>query len=207
MTESFRPTVLRNKAWEALSGKWNQAAIAGLVIFLIAIAAGAIGRISPILNLVITLGFVYFISVGATFLFWDVFKGKYPEINTLFETLKDYARYLVGILLVFVYTFLWTLLLIVPGIIKGLSYSMTFYIMRENPEMKGEQAIQHSMAMMQGRKMDLFLLELSFIGWALLAVLTAGIGFIWLIPYMSTAMGAFYEELKKDYASRNMATA
>ena len=121
------------------------------------------------------------------------------------EPFGDYARYLIGIVLLVIYTFLWSLLLFIPGIIKGISYSMTYYIMRENPGMSGEQAIQRSMAMMRGHKMQYFLLFLSFIGWAILALIPAGLGFIWLIPYMYTAQAAFYEELKKDYEAREAA--
>ena len=89
------------------------------------------------------------------------------------------------------------MLLIVPGIIKGLSYSMTFYILRDRPELTPSQAIDESMRMMEGHKADLFILMLSFIGWAILATITV-IGLIWFIPYVYTASAAFYERLKAD---------
>ena len=95
---------------------------------------------------------------------------------------------------------LWTLLLIIPGIIKAFSYAMTTFIVEENPELGASEAIHRSRMMMRGHKFDLFWLWLSFIGWGLLCLLTAGIGFIWLIPYMETSMAAFYEEVKADYA-------
>ena len=88
-------------------------------------------------------------------------------MKKLGEPFGDYARYLIGIVLLVICTFLWSLLLFIPGIIKGISYSMTYYMMRENPGMSGEQAIQRSMAMMRGHKMQYFLLFLSFIGWAI----------------------------------------
>ena len=97
-----------------------------------------------------------------------------------------------------VYIFLWTLLLIIPGIIKAFSYAMTSYILKDNPEIKNNEAIEKSMQMMQGHKMDLFLLYLSFIGWAILSVLTLGIGFIFLTPYVNAAVSHFYEDLKEE---------
>ena len=95
---------------------------------------------------------------------------------------------------------LWTLLLIIPGIIKSFSYAMTPFIVDEFPELSCTEAIHRSRMMMRGHKFDLFWLWLSFIGWGILCILTAGIGFIWLIPYMETSMASFYEEVKEDYA-------
>lgn len=75
---------------------------------------------------------------------------------------------------------------------------MTPYILKDNPEISAEQAICESMKMMKGYKMKLFLLDLSFIGWAILALLTLGLGVILLEPYMLTARAVFYEELKAE---------
>jgi len=86
--------------------------------------------------------------------------------------------------------------LVVPGIIKYYSYAMTDYILKEEPEMKNNAAIEKSMAMMENNRMKLFMLDLSFIGWAILCCITLGIGFFFLIPYMQSARAAFYEDLK-----------
>ena len=91
------------------------------------------------------------------------------------------------------------LLFIIPGIIKAFSYAMTPYILEENPELSANDAIDHSRAMMKGHKFDLFWLYLSFIGWFILCILTLGIGFLWLTPYMETSVAAFYEDVKADY--------
>ena len=100
------------------------------------------------------------------------------------------------VVLVFIYTFLWSLLLIIPGIIKHYSYAMTPYILKEEPEMKNNAAIEKSMVMMDGNKMKLFMLDLSFIGWAILCIFTFGIGFLFLQPYVAISRAAFYEDLK-----------
>lgn len=103
------------------------------------------------------------------------------------------------------FTFLWALLLIIPGIIKSLSYAMTNYILAEHPEMSANKAINLSKDMMYGHKFDLFYLYLSFIGWFLLAIFTLGIAYFWVIPYIQTAQASFYLDVKADWEARRAA--
>ena len=199
MTENFRPTVLRNQAYEALRGKWTPAVVTSLVFCILLGVAVSLSRVNALLYLIAYLGGASIVAIGMLYACWDLFtKGTLPEAGALFAPFKQYARTVGAVLLVFVYTLLWTLLLVIPGIIKASSYSMTFYILRENPEMTAGDAITASQKMMDGHKMDLFLLSLSFIGWAILASITFGIGYLWLIPYIYTAYAAFYETLKKE---------
>ena len=199
MTENFRPTVLRNQAYEALRGKWTPAVVTSLVFCILLGVAVSLSRVNALLYLIAYLGGASIVAIGMLYACWDLFtKGTLPEAGALFAPFKQYARTVGAVLLVFVYTLLWTLLLVIPGIIKAYSYSMTFYILRENPEMTAGDAITASQKMMDGHKMDLFLLSLSFIGWAILASITFGIGYMWLIPYIYTAYAAFYETLKKE---------
>ena len=199
MTENFRPTVLRNQAYEALRGKWTPAVVTSLVFCILLGVAVSLSRVNALLYLIAYLGGASIVAIGMLYACWDLFtKGTLPEAGALFAPFKQYARTVGAVLLVFVYTLLWTLLLVIPGIIKAYSYSMTFYILRENPEMTAGDAITASQKMMDDHKMDLFLLSLSFIGWAILASITFGIGYLWLIPYIYTAYAAFYETLKKE---------
>ena len=199
MTENFRPTVLRNQAYEALRGKWTPAVVTSLVFCILLGVAVSLSRVNALLYLIAYLGGASIVAIGMLYACWDLFtKGTLPEAGALFAPFKQYARTVGAVLLVFVYTLLWTLLLVIPGIIKAYSYSMTFYILRENPEMTAGDAITASQKMMDGHKMDLFLLSLSFIGWAILASITFGIGYLWLIPYIYTAYAAFHETLKKE---------
>lgn len=94
-------------------------------------------------------------------------------------------------------------LLIVPGMMKYYSYSMTSFILKDNPDMEGDEAIDASIEIMVGHKADLFLLDLSMIGWVLLSCITCGIGFLFLCPYIYTAHAHFYEDLKKEQAEYN----
>ncbi len=101
-------------------------------------------------------------------------------------------------LLISVFTFLWSLLFIIPGIVKAYSYSMSFYIKHDNPTYTWKQCIDESRRMMNGNKMRLFLLDLSFIGWLFVGALCFGIGTLWVTPYMEAARANFYEEISHN---------
>lgn len=96
--------------------------------------------------------------------------------------------------LIAVFTFLWSLLFIIPGIVKSYSYSMAFHVKHDNPSYTWQQCIDESRRIMDGNKMKLFLLDLSFIGWLFVGALCFGIGTLWVTPYMQAAHANFYEE-------------
>lgn len=194
----------RAAARASLSGKWGDAVVLTLVYVLImgAIPIGANEFVSYQIGNIIQL-LLCPIYYGFTVAFLDsVRTGESCHIGQLLDGFREYGRVFGTIVLMYVYVFLWTLLLIVPGIIKGYSYAMTMYIMRDNPEMKYNAAIERSMAMMRGHKFDLFYLQLTFIGWGLLSLLTLGIGFLWLGPYVQTATAHFYEDVKNEYQDK-----
>lgn len=121
--------------------------------------------------------------------------GREYQVKDLFS---QFDRFGVGFLQRFLrnlLTVLWSLLLIIPGIVKSLSYAMTPYILVDHPELTAKQAIEASKAMMDGYKGDLFMLGLSFIGWDILNLLTLGIGSFWLSPYKEATYAAFYRQL------------
>lgn len=114
---------------------------------------------------------------------------------TLFSGFSQFWRVFSMYLLVGVFTFLWSLLLIIPGIVKACAYSQAPFIMLEHPEMSALECISESKKMMEGRKYDWFVLQLSFIGWEILSALTFGILNIWITPYRETANAGFYNGL------------
>lgn len=116
----------------------------------------------------------------------------------IFDGFKNFGNVFILNLLISIYTFLWTLLFIIPGIVKGLSYSMANFIMAENPDIKPSDAIKESQKLMDGNKLDYFVLGLSFIGWHILDIFTLGILSIWLQPYIYTTKAAFYEAVKNE---------
>lgn len=124
--------------------------------------------------------------------------------STLFERFDIVLKALLLQLAMFFFIFLWTLLFIIPGIIASYRYALAPYLMAQNPGLGVMEAISQSKQMMTGHKGRLFLLELSFIGWVLLCFLTAGIGFLWLFPYINASEAAFYLDLTgQDQRSPN----
>ncbi len=122
-------------------------------------------------------------------------RQKEPEVNTLFSYFNHWKTVTIANLLQTVYVLLWSLLLIIPGIIASYSYAMTGYILAENPKLTASEAIDRSKQMMEGNRWRLFCLQISFIGWSILASLTLGIGNLWLRPYRQAATAAFYREI------------
>lgn len=159
-------------------------------------AALAMVSIIAIVYLIIMLVVGGAVSMGYAKFNLNLINKTGPDIKDLFS---EMGRFKAGFVMQFLrglYTFLWTLLLIIPGIIASYSYRMTPYILMENPDMTASEAIRASKEMMRGNKWRLFCLEFSFIGWSLLAALTLGIGMLFLRPYMEAAGAAFYRELK-----------
>ncbi len=204
---------LKNAALKALGGNWAQAIVATIVFLLIECCfygPNTFGEelgFSPYLIYGVTGGFY----ISAIFLlnplgvgFVNAFKslivtGDNRLANNTFSLgFSNYLHIVGGALLMNVFIFLWSLLLIIPGIIKSYSYAMTPYILVDKPELSANEAIEESMRLMSGHKFDLFYLQLSFIGWFILALLTAGIGFLWLTPYYNSTVASFYLSLKAE---------
>lgn len=197
---------LKNSALQALSGHWKPSVLATLLFFVIVIASdiceNQFGQEAEVFAGLFGLAYCFFIVGPLCIGYCNAFKRLLNEhqdgvIENMFSI--AFNRYMHNVALYALMTlkiFLWTLLLIVPGIIKSLSYSMAPFIAIEHPEYSVSEAINASIAMMKGHKMRLFLLELSFIGWMILGLLTLGIGYLWLMPYMYTTVAAFYNDIK-----------
>lgn len=117
------------------------------------------------------------------------------EVKDLFSQFDRFKQGFLMNLLRTLYIFLWTLLFIIPGIVASYKYALAPFLMTENPEMTAKEAIAASTELMDGYKGHLFMLDLSFIGWDLLAMLTLGIGFLWLNPYKNAAHAVFYRQV------------
>lgn len=155
--------------------------------------------LGPILSAVIcgvAQGPLFFIESSAYLI---AARGGKPSTDNLFDDIGNHALHsaILG-LLISIYTFLWSLLFFIPGIIKSISYSMAYYIMIDNPSITATEAINRSRKMMYGHKMQYFVLQLSFIGWILLSSLTCGILLLWVMPYMRAASTNFYMAIKGE---------
>lgn len=124
--------------------------------------------------------------------------GKETEFKDLFSKFDWFGTGFAQHFLRGLYTTLWSLLFIIPGIIKGYAYAMTPFILAEHPELSASKAIELSQQMMDGHKAELFVLELTFIGWDILAMFTLNLGNIALNPYKNAAHAAFYRQLQAE---------
>jgi uncharacterized membrane protein len=185
---------LRRDARHQLSGQWGMAV---LLCFVSAIISGIPGAI-PYIGGVISILIAGPLALGLISCFVRLVRNEEFRFENLFDGFKNFASALLLQILVGLFTFLWALLLIVPGIIAACSYAMAFYILYDNPEIGAMGALNASKEMMKGYKFKFFCLQLSFIGWGFLCILTLGIGFLWLIPYINTSLANFYQNLKEN---------
>ena len=212
---------LRAQARERLEGKWGTFVLMTflmLVIQTILQIPGYIGSLLEVLspeNVLASLSFSNIsniLSLLALPLSWGLtvsllrnHREESVDLENLFDGFRGgrYTRVFCALFLVNLFTFLWALLLIIPGIIKAFSYALTPYIIMDEPELTARQAITRSCEIMEGRRWKLFCLYLSFIGWGILCLLTFGIGFLWLVPYMNASIAAFYEDARAEYEAEN----
>lgn len=144
------------------------------------------------------------LTVGAARFFLNLANSAQAGVEDLFSAFKHYGNTFVMGLLTALFTFLWSLLFIIPGIIKSLGYFAAPYILAEHPEIKAKEALKMSEEMMQGHKKDLFLLELSFIGWFILAAVPLGLGLPFLMPYYQATMAEFFNEVSGNNYEKYM---
>ena len=192
---------LKETAKQQMRAQRGTAILITLVLLIIASIP-----VVPFIGAIISIFVLLNINLGAANAYLKIWRGENTDVGDMFSIgFENYGRYLGGMFLVRLYTILWTLLFIIPGIIKSFSYALTPYILREMPDLSVDQAIKLSSRMMDGHKMELFVLNLSFIGWALLGTLTFGIlTVVYVSPYMSITVAGFYDEIKKDAIARGI---
>ena len=212
---------LRAQARERLEGQWGTFVLMTFLFYVIQVLLqipGYIGSLLEILspeNVLASLSFSNIsniLSLLALPLSWGLtvsllrnHREESVDLENLFDGFRGgrYTRVFCALFLVNLFTILWTLLLIIPGIMKAFSYALTPYIVMDEPELTARQAITRSCEIMEGRRWKLFCLSLSFIGWGILCILTFGIGFLWLAPYMNASIAAFYEDARAEYEAEN----
>lgn len=201
----------RKAASNALRGHWAPSVLASVIMMVIALLLVAPGELSSAELVRIPYAIIGGASLLSLLLLYPLEVGYYNAFRVLYHDGDDsvttnmfklgftnYFHVLWGMILMIIKVFLWSLLFIIPGIIKAYSYAMTPFILVEHPEISVSEAIQQSRMMMKGHKFDLFYLQLTFIGWAILCLFTLGIGYFWLAPYIQTAYAAFYYDIKNE---------
>ncbi|MDR1227312.1 MAG: DUF975 family protein [Prevotellaceae bacterium] len=187
---------LMTQAREALSGRWGLAVGTYFVYGLILVVISSIPIVGFLTSLLVGGAF----SLGvATFSLAFARREENAKLEMIFSGFDSFGKALGLYLLIAIFTLLWTLLLIIPGIIAAISYSQAFFIMSEDGSVKAIDAINKSQKMMYGYKWKYFCLGCRFIGWFFLGILSCGIGFLWIAPYLHISVAKFYEDVKANY--------
>jgi uncharacterized membrane protein len=192
-----------------LNGNWPEIIIVTIIVLLLTSVSGSdswIGYESGSFKFGLSggLGQVFSLIVSGPlaygyFYFLKSIKNRSGEISQVFVGFSErFKETFMAHLITTMFVVLWSLLLIIPGLIASISYSMVYLILLDNPNMNAYQAIQESKRMMSGNKMRYFEFVISFAGWFFLGILTLGIGLLYLKPYFDAAKIEFYEDLKNQ---------
>ena len=189
----------RLEARKALQGKWSLAVGATALFFLATMISQSSGQVIFFLPLILAPA----LSYGYTVFFLRFSRGEESTVSVLFDGFSNrFGTILFVYLVMMVRILLWSLLLIIPGIVAAFAYSQTWFILVDKKDIGALGAIEESKRMMMGHKWQLFLLSLSFIGWSLLTILTLFIGYLWLTPYMWVTFAKFYDSIKHEMSHK-----
>jgi len=178
-------------AREALTNKWGLAV--GTMLLYMVVAMG--GAIIPFASLLISGP----LALGLAMFALKLSRNENAELSNIFDGFPHFVNALVAYLLMMIAVVIGMIFLIVPGIIAAFGLSQTWFILADNPEMSGMDALKKSWEIMDGHKMDYFVLVLRFLPWMFLCIFTLGIGFLWLMPYMQVTLAKFYDTLRYGY--------
>lgn len=179
----------KEAALSILKNNWGGAIVFFLVYALIVSVLSGTGLGALLLDSVLLIG-VYSVIIDAS-------QTKMYSIERIFDGFKEgLTNRVILSFMKSLFIILWSLLFIIPGIVKSYSYMLAEFVSKEHPEYDYTECLEESKEKMEGHKMEMFVLELSFIGWALLSILTLGIGLLWLVPYM--------QQTKVEYINANI---
>jgi uncharacterized membrane protein len=195
----------KNAALSALKASWLQSVVATFIVLVFSgiinstiwFSMGTFSKVVPSVVTIIALPFVVGYINAFSRLYYNSDKALLENMRTMTGT--GVFRSIAGMLLMSVVVSVLSLALLIPGVIASMALFLTPYLLNDNPDLSVVDVLRLSRKMMNGHKMQLFKLQLSFLGWALLNVLTLGIGTLWLLPYMMTTMAAFYQDVREQY--------
>ena len=187
---------LKVAAKNQIKGKIGILFLIALIIALISGGAGLILSFIPFGGLISSIVVTPAFALSIIRVYLNLAKGNKPQAEDAFSGFDDFWSAFKVTFLVGLFTFLWSLLFIIPGIVKGYSYSMSTYILAENKGKPALECINESQRITDGHKMELFVLNLSFVGWGFLCGITFGIAGIWVLPYMQATYANVYNSLK-----------
>ena len=182
-------------------GIFQNAWMMGLVVcLLISLLETTATSVLPVVGGILVIGPLEY---GMAYIFLKQARDGQPvQMGDMFRGFQDDfgGTLLIG-LMTGLFTFLWSLLFFIPGIVKAYSYSMVYYIKADHPDYDWKMCIDESRRMMNGHKWEKFVLDLSFIGWILVGALCLGVGTLWVTPYMTAAEANFYESIRDGYVA------
>ena len=184
---------LKAAAKEQIKGRIGVLFVMTLIIFAISFVCAFIPVIGSIDSFIITHAF----GLSFCIVYLKLTKKEDISVGNIFDGFNKTGRALWLNIIITFFAFLWTCLLVIPGIIKQYAYSMAYYVLADNPELTAREALNKSKEMMKGHKFELFVLQLSFIGWYMLVGVTFGIAAIYVIPYISATTANFYNSIKE----------
>ena len=187
---------LKAAAKEQIKGKIGILFVISLIIAVLSGVASFLLNLIPGGGIVATVIITPAFALSVIRVYLGLVNGVQPKAGDAFSGFDDFWAAFKVSFLTGLFTFLWSLLFVIPGIIKTYSYSMATYILAENKGKPALECINESKAMTEGHKMELFVLSLSFIGWGLLCSITCGIAAIWVVPYMQATFANAYKSLK-----------
>ena len=185
---------LKSAAKEQIKGNIGVLFVITLIIGAIGAACAFIPVIGPIGALIITPAF----EISLCMIYLKLTKNEEISVGDTFSGFNITGKAIWLMIITQFFTFLWSLLFVIPGIIKAYSYSMAPYILADNPELTANEALSKSKEIMDGHKFDLFVLQLSFFWWYMLSAITFGIAYIYVIPYVSATTANFYNSIKEQ---------
>ena len=205
----FNRIEYKKNALALLKGNWNLPCLIALIYIVLSCLTDMTPFLGIIVSGIMSVGLAFTLMKMASVAAAGNSESEKVGFSTFLEALEHrWLTSLLGGLWNALWIFLWSLLFIIPGIVKSYSYSMMFYIIAENPKIGATKAMDISKVLTQGHKADLFVMDLSFLGWILLSLLSCGIGFIWLIPYMTmTEINAYYDLKRMAFAQNKLTPA
>ena len=175
-----------------LKGQWVNAVAVLLLGGLMVGAAGMLGALLGPFSILAVMAVNAPLTLGTSIFYLKAIRGGKAEVTDLFQGFRQFPGAFVLLFLQSLFIFLWSLLLVIPGIMKAYSYAMSFYILADHPELSANEAMKRSAEMMKGHRLQLFGLQLSYIGWVILCFFTFGLANLYMMPYMSAAIAGFY---------------
>ena len=202
MQSSTPNSEITEAARSSLSGSWSKAIGAMLLygFIMIGLGLGDSALCSLFMPQNSSLAMAQWIFSGAMMVglaaFFVSLTDGLPEFSRLFDGFNHFGRSFGAYFMYGLFILLWSLLFVIPGIIKTYSYAMTFFILADDPDVGVFEAITRSRELMDGNKFKFWLLSWRFFGWSILCLFTLGLGFLWLAPYMQACFAEFYKDIK-----------